>query len=884
MKNFFRDETESTINHLKKNWDSILFSLALGLLVFWILTFNQVPISFYVKNLYALKPNISLFLIFEVLILLAISKKTVSLWSHYRHAYFIKEMSLSWIDRILIFLLPVVYWLDYQSFVKSNYFSYAIFLLRSFILITYIFSLVPFIKDFLKRRELQKDKFEEKTILFSDEPINETEDDLIGRSKFALALKENIYNLSFKESFVMALYGRWGEGKTSILNLLRKQILEDNRILIYEFDPWFFGDENALTTNFYRGLEDLLQEDYFIPRKIKKVFKFYPEILIKGFASFGIEFSANKDEDRPVELKKEIEEFISGLNKRILVIIDDIDRLQRDEILAVFRLVKLTSHIKNLVFLVSFDASRVINILKDSKEFEDPQKYIEKIVQLPINIPMTDPNKIDQFLFWSVPTRNHVSEIDKLFNRLNLDKEKREEFDKEFTKIYQSDLRQLFTTYRATKRYLNSILFRLPFIEKEVRLYDFFIVEIIQTFYPELYADMKSSPWYYLSYKWSLETMVTSPLPYDDTQRKEAIRKHIEKLIEKYPQKDIIQSLLSSIFPQVHDVFSHGSYHTDSSEARIKKRISHPECYPKYFMLANREGVIPDEEFETMLEAWKVSDFPEDEIIKTFYEKYQKEFKLLELIEKLKLHSKNLDPKLVSALINVIRDTSDKLDGNGELWMTEFDQAEGLMFRLIEDREDVIKNEQIQITIEDILEKTPSFDLASLIVLTCKERETNSLRRVISNVQVDKLKNIVEKRLSVHFVDNEKDIFEEYRRERQFIFVLYQWATNWGSLTKDTRDKVNDYLINLFKKKPNLISFFLKYQVKDGRGWNEDKKFFDYQGFVVAYDANKFIRTLDELGDKAFSTESEKQAVTLFREEHKKAVEQGSAEATGVIS
>lgn len=218
MKIFIKNELESLVNYLKKNWGHILFSLSLGLLLFWFLLLKQSVLSDLIQKADVSKPPLSFVLIFECLLFLSLYGKLVSLWSCYRKSYFAKDVPFSWVDRVLVLLLPVVYLVCFQTFSTSEYFLFTASCLIFFILVTYATSIILQIEDYLERKKFERDEFTGKTVLFSDEPINNNEQDSIGRGSFALALKENIYNLSFSESFVMALYGRWGEGKTSILN------------------------------------------------------------------------------------------------------------------------------------------------------------------------------------------------------------------------------------------------------------------------------------------------------------------------------------------------------------------------------------------------------------------------------------------------------------------------------------------------------------------------------------------------------------------------------------------------------------------------------------------------------------------------------------------
>lgn len=90
---------------------------------------------------------------------------------------------------------PVVYLVCFQTFSTSEYFLFTASCLIFFILVTYATSIILQIEDYLERKKFERDEFTGKTVLFSDEPINNNEQDSIGRGSFALALKENIYNL-----------------------------------------------------------------------------------------------------------------------------------------------------------------------------------------------------------------------------------------------------------------------------------------------------------------------------------------------------------------------------------------------------------------------------------------------------------------------------------------------------------------------------------------------------------------------------------------------------------------------------------------------------------------------------------------------------------------
>jgi hypothetical protein len=839
----------------------------------WALQFLEAAFLASVRLLTHYQPPFSWLILFILLLAIAAWHQTLHFWQKYRNVYYLKHPPLNWVDALLALLLPTIVWslLNFPELYSSRYAICIGSIFISYIVITYIAGNWPQAKRIWissKSESNPKDVVK----LFSDDPIDGEGEDLIGRSKFATTLKEHIYTLSFKQSFVIGLYGYWGEGKTSVLNLLRHEISKENKILTYEFSPWFFSNSDAITENFYKGLEDFLSQYYFIPRRIKKSLKFYPEVLIKGFASVSFGLSG-ETEDRPKKLKEELERFLGGLDKRVLVVIDDIDRLQKEDIQAVFRLVKLTSHIKNLVFLLSFDPSIVASRLGDLEG--GAQSYIEKIVQLPIHLPMTDQAMIGKFLFFSYPANNdHRSEIDKILDKIGLDSGRRKEFDDQFTKIYQSELQEIFSTLRSAKRYLNSIKFRLPFVEREVFLFDFFVVEILQTFFPHVYADIKLHPQFYVS-QWSLMSQAYPRLPYDKDARYKAIREHVEGVIG-IKSKNFIVSLLENIFPELKNAFLAGGrgrvdYDNSSGEYRIKKRVAHPDCFPKYFMLGVREGVIPDAEFEDTLRFWVDSEEPEKEIGKSFFLKYQKEERLIELIELLKLHAGHLDGKLVVPLIRAIYKNSKKFSREGSLWYTEYDQVSGLLFRLVEDNPG-IPPENVHSIFEEIVSNTQAADFTSLVVFSARESR-QSLPKITQNIRVGELRDILADRLTRHYIQRGLNIFDRYPNEREFGFILYQWALRWGDKEKNHKEEVTDYLMALSDKKPETLGYYLNHFAKTNFS-HETKRHFDFASFEKAYDVDKFYKQLQKLGTAAYKTESEKEAIELMIQKHEKVLMQ----------
>ena len=85
---------------------------------------------------------------------------------------------------------------------------------------------------------------------FTDEPITKPEENVFGREVFVKNLASDINRWAGTGSLVLALYGPWGAGKSSVLNLLKRHFEAENTDEIIVFDPWYFNSTEQLIQSF----------------------------------------------------------------------------------------------------------------------------------------------------------------------------------------------------------------------------------------------------------------------------------------------------------------------------------------------------------------------------------------------------------------------------------------------------------------------------------------------------------------------------------------------------------------------------------------------------------------------------------------------------------
>lgn len=172
--------------------------------------------------------------------------------------------------------------------------------------------------------------------------------------------------------------------KTSFINLFEKAF-ENQPVIVVNFTPWLLNPDTSITKAFYMLLANYLMG---INRRIANLIKKYLDVL-DAKLNYGI--SNILDKESLNSLQDNISKSLKKLDERIVIIIDDIDRLSSEEILEVFRIIRGSANFSNVVFISCFDKKYVEEALHDSSEALK-KTYIEKFFQLEFSLPQYDKN------------------------------------------------------------------------------------------------------------------------------------------------------------------------------------------------------------------------------------------------------------------------------------------------------------------------------------------------------------------------------------------------------------------------------------------------------------------------------------------------------------
>jgi hypothetical protein len=227
----------------------------------------------------------------------------------------------------------------------------------------------------------------------SDAPVRSLSEDQLGRRGFAEALAAEILAAPVARGYVMGLTGPWGSGKTSVLNMA-VEALGDEAIVV-EFNPWMFSGTEALVSRFFAEIGAQLGKRGERFKAIAGKIADYGQLLspLAVLAGAGAAVGAasgllKKLSDGPsvLEQHQDLRDLLGKLDKRVVVVIDDVDRLRPAEVLDIVRLVRLVGDFPNTLYLLAFDRHRVEECLGEGDDARG-RAYLEKIVQVTHDVP-----------------------------------------------------------------------------------------------------------------------------------------------------------------------------------------------------------------------------------------------------------------------------------------------------------------------------------------------------------------------------------------------------------------------------------------------------------------------------------------------------------------
>jgi predicted KAP-like P-loop ATPase len=426
----------------------------------------------------------------------------------------------------------------------------------------------------------------------ADRPLADPREDLLGYAPFAKQLAHTLLRNSPAEGFVIAIYGTWGTGKSSALNFVVHYMEEDpdaDAPVIIRFNPWWFAGGDDLVRRFFAQFETAVFASGAKKKKLKAAFERFasavgevPFAPLQAAGKVAVAAARAVQTTDVVKLKEELSAQLAKQALRIIVIMDDIDRLVADEVRQLFRLIKAVADFPNVTYLLAFDRESAAAAL-DELHAGRGAAYLEKIVQAPFELPM--------------PDRTHLRAL--FVQRLNqvLGELPEAELDPVYwMNIFMDGIDPFIRTPRDVVRLSNVIAVTFPGVKGEVNVVDFIAIETLRVFCPPAYDVIRSNQEHFAS--------AFNPWTYSQAARTAASTYHDGWMSSLGAHREQVRRLVFRLFPQVEGVFSGTGYAGESLlKWRRGRHVCSPEFFSVYFRFALPPGSIARAEFDGAIAA-----------------------------------------------------------------------------------------------------------------------------------------------------------------------------------------------------------------------------------------------------------------------------------------
>lgn len=281
-------------------------------------------------------------------------------------------------------------------------------------------------------------------------------------------------------AFAINIEEDYGYGKSSFLMMLKEWFEEHHKdqIIWIDFKPWLCDNSSSLISEFFHQLAEEISIDIDLRDEIIA----YGNALASQAMKYSIGLQApSLLKSHESSLKRYHDTIRQNLNDRsqlIVITIDDLDRLDKEEVMSVLKLMRDTADFPNIFYVTATEHTYLYNVLKSSG-IEDPDRYIEKFFNLHFYLPAHEIDYKDTFI--------------KLFGNFVSTISKEEEKSKEFDALrVEPILKNCFSDIRDVKRFVNQLIIYLESLDKkDYNLYDATLLSLLQYKCSELYKILR---------------------------------------------------------------------------------------------------------------------------------------------------------------------------------------------------------------------------------------------------------------------------------------------------------------------------------------------------------------------------------------------------------
>ena len=430
----------------------------------------------------------------------------------------------------------------------------------------------------------------------------------------------------------IGIYGKWGEGKSSFMNLIKERLHQrinntdskektdvELKIVVHDFNPWLANNHETLMWDFFNTISKDVTEE------TRKKIDEYSGLVNVGTRIVEIVSTAAMSDSNTMilsalfskifrvagrvrkswntgnkilnslgkktlsERKQEISDDFEKSGKHRFIFLDDIDRLDKEEIHTVFRLIREVADFDNVTYIIAMDPDIVAKSLSayfGDGNICDGRDFIDKIIQVPIQLPMVQQSTIKDIF------KKKFSDLWESYHCGS---------DQDLDKLSQN-LSHILLTQRQIIRYINQISFVIPALVGEVNMQELCLLEAIKIVDVQAYLRIANSRMALLKEPNRVELAIDEQA--EDKRVQERYKHVLDEIVRDInsPIKEYIREMVENLFSS--NLLNHQKNLDD-------KRLCTGVYFAKYFIQAVPENVISDrciEKVYTLVGTQKINE------------------------------------------------------------------------------------------------------------------------------------------------------------------------------------------------------------------------------------------------------------------------------------
>lgn len=427
-----------------------------------------------------------------------------------------------------------------------------------------------------------KIELNDKKLLLLEE--KEVDYDLLNRKSIINQLYNTIINCEPATNFTIGLNGKWGSGKTTIIkNVLR--IMNDNDLLdnyiIVNFNPWKYDDEKVILKAFLNEILNNIQFSIDESTKETLIQDVINVVFDSKIASLGNLLNKEfKKLNTESEISSVVNNYLLNNDKKMLIIIDNLDRIDSEKAFFLIKCIDSIIKFKKTINILLYDEDIIDEIL--DQKFNNGKKYMNKLVQLKIDVPEVD-----------IYTLNNIKE--KIANNLLVN-------NHTFIDFINNEQYE-FDNIRELKRYVNSIISSNVYNGSILDSDDDSNLKYIKSVCPKLYYEIWENKTYFITYdrRYDYDIYI---LDYEKLNKD--TKNFYNELFKNKEYKKYV-SILSKMFPSIENYSKNNkpfSEHIDEAnynESVIRCKICNARYFDLYFTREENDFIRLNKDVESLV-------------------------------------------------------------------------------------------------------------------------------------------------------------------------------------------------------------------------------------------------------------------------------------------